>query len=75
MRRNYLKFNEIINLLKSGWEIYTSRGSAPYNPIHYNLHSSKGDMKRIHPATIEKLIRDKVITGRDLAHGKYKLIT
>ena len=74
MRRNYPKFNEVIDLLKSGWEIYTSRGSAPYGPIYYNLHSGKGDMRRIHPMTIEKLIRDKVITGRDVTHGKYKLI-
>jgi hypothetical protein len=73
-RITYTKFDEIILLLKSGWVIYTSRGSAPYNPVYYHIWSpDEKNRKAIHFQTIEKLIRDNIINGRDSKHGKYEL--
>lgn len=75
MKRAYTKSEELIKLLKAGWEIFTERGSAPYNPIYFHVYHRSGKRKMVHPKTIESLISKKVISGTDSIHGKYKLLT
>ncbi|MEP2668873.1 MAG: hypothetical protein ABJH04_07755 [Cyclobacteriaceae bacterium] len=72
MKRTYIKFEEVVRKLHDGWQIYTSRGSAPYKPLYYHIEKD-GEIRNIHPMTIEKLIKDHIINGRDADHGKYEL--
>jgi len=72
MKHSYPKFDEVSSLLKSGWEIFTRRGSAPYSPLYYHIYFGDNS-KRVHPNTIKKLIKDGVINGTDAQHDKYKL--
>lgn len=72
--KTFTRFNTVVSLLHVGWHIYTKRGSGPSNPLHYQIWSPDSTKAYwIHPMTIEKLIRDKVVNGRDVEHGKYEL--
>lgn len=73
MRRSYIKSEEVIQLLQSGWEIFTERGSAPYDPLYFHIYGNGGDRKRIHPNTIQSLIKKNIIHGTNVKHGKYTL--
>lgn len=80
MRFNFLQHDQVVNFLKKDWIIYTSRREAvPGQPLLYHIYppqgNKNGERKRIHHSTIQKLIRDGVIHGTDVAHGKYSLIT
>jgi len=70
--RTFVKFDEVVTLLNQGHEIWTKSNGAPYRPIIYHIHVH-GDLKRIHPMTIEKLIRENVVNGRGVQFDKYKL--
>lgn len=77
MKRGYSKYDEVVNLLLNGWEIFTERGSAPYEPLYYYIYapySHTDDRKRVHPNTITSLIKKNIIHGTDRKHGKYSLI-
>jgi len=72
MKSQFVKFKEAVDLLHRGWEIFTSRGNAPWKPIYYHLYN--GDTRRaIHFKTVEKLISENIISGKDSQHDKYKL--
>lgn len=78
--RKYTKFNEAVALLNNGWEIFTTRGCGPSNPLYFDLYKYDKCRKRLHRQTVEKLIRDKIIYGKEVHDTekrflKYKLIT
>lgn len=74
MRRRYTKSEEVVKLLKEGWEIFTERGCAPYDALYFHVENLSGDRKRVHPNTISSLIKKNVIHGTDRKHEKYTLI-
>ena len=67
----FTKYDEVLSLLKSGGEIFTKRGSAPYAPLYFHIWIGN-TAKRVHPSTIKKLINNGVINGYD-SPNKYKL--
>jgi len=78
MVRVYAKQAEVIDLLKKGWMIFTERGNAPYNPVHFHIYAPKATSnewrKRVHSSTIQSLINKKIIRDTNRKHGKYTLI-
>lgn len=75
MKRSYIKFDDVVTLLKSGHEIFTDRGfgGAPYNPLFYRLYKGDSVIGELHPSTIKKLIKDNIIYGTN-SKSKYSLI-
>lgn len=76
MKREYLKYDKIVRLLNSGYEIFTDRGfgGAPYTPLFFGLYDLKGKKKgNIHHMTMKSLINNKVITDK-YGEKKYSLI-
>jgi len=71
--KTFIKFKEAVILLNDGWEIYTSRGSAPYNALYFHLYKDGQGRKPVHFKTIEKLIKEQIIN--DTNGGKYELKT
>lgn len=60
----FIKYAGAISLLKTGWEIYTERGSNPYYQSLLFILSKSGEQdKNLHYATVRKLILEGVING------------
>ena len=63
MVKQYAKQEQIIKLLNEGWEIFTERGTAPYKPLYFHIYAPEASSNefrfRIHPLTIQSLIRKR----------------
>jgi len=68
----FLKYDEVIQLLNNGCKIWTHRGGEWNLHPEYYIETPKGNFY-IHFQTIEKLIRNKIIYGRN-TKKKYRLI-
>lgn len=72
--RRYVKYEKAIEMLQNGWEIFTDNGfgGAPYTPLFFRLWKGKVCGGEIHPKTLSKLIREKVINSSDNESGSGK---